>query len=219
MSSVDTAPESAATRWWWVRHAPETVNRGRIYGRSDPPCETDDRQSFRALADLLPRDAAWAVSDLQRTHQTAAAIVAAGLAGPRAFPGEGVETVSDFAEQDFGVWQGRTYASLAERSPEEYHQFWIAPARTRPPGGESFADLIDRVRPAIARLTETHRHRDIIAVAHGGTIRAALAVAANLDPEAALSFTIGNLSVTRLDHFRVEAKDFWRIDYVNRPPR
>ncbi|HTH97419.1 MAG TPA: histidine phosphatase family protein [Stellaceae bacterium] len=217
--SIDSALPSTSTRWWWVRHAPVTVNQGRLYGRSDPPCETSDVEAFEGLAKILPGQAAWVVSDLQRTHQTAAAIVAAGLTGPEKFPGEGVVTERDFAEQDFGAWQGMTYAELADPSRQDYHQFWVAPAHKRPPQGESFVDLLERVSSGIKRITRSHTLQDIIAVAHGGTIRAAVAVALGLPPANALSLTIGNLSVTRLDHFLIDGKESWKVHYVNRPPR
>ena len=73
---------------------------------------------------------------------------------------------------------------------------------------------------AIHRLVETHPGRDIIAVAHGGTIRAVLALALGLDPEAALAFTIENCSITRIDHIDGAGIGHdWRVVTVNRPPR
>ncbi|MEC7536515.1 MAG: histidine phosphatase family protein, partial [Pseudomonadota bacterium] len=59
--------------------------------------------------------------------------------------------------------------------------------------------------------------KDVIAVAHAGAIRAALSYALGLDLEASLSFSIENLSLTRLDH--IESGDdsgIWRIVCVNR---
>ena len=215
-------PPAPTTRWWWVRHAPVVVNDGRCYGQTDHPCNTDDPSAYRRLAQILPKDAAWVTSNLRRTHETAAAIVAAGLPGPAAIPGPDVTVEADLAEQHFGDWQGRTYASLAEEKAEEYHRFWLAPASERPPGGESFIDLIARVTPAIHRLNERFAGRDIIAVAHGGTIRAALALALDLPPETALAFAVDNISVTRLDHFSGEAGGLghaWRVNFANQPPR
>src|SRR5579859_3261851 len=90
------------TRWWWIRHAPVVINDGRCYGQSDLPCRTDDEAGFRRLAACLPKDAVWVVSNLMRTHQTAAAIVAAGLPGPDPIPGPDVQVESGLAEQHFG---------------------------------------------------------------------------------------------------------------------
>ena len=96
----------------------------------------------------------------------------------------------------------------------------MRPAHEAPPGGESFIDVIGRVSAAIHRLVEAHPGQDIIAVAHGGTIRAALALALGLDPEAALAFTIENCSITRIDHIDGPGMGHgWRVVTVNRPPR
>jgi broad specificity phosphatase PhoE len=59
--------------------------------------------------------------------------------------------------------------------------------------------VVERVGRAILRLTQTCAGHDIIAVAHGGTIRAALGQALGLDPEAALAVSIDNCSITRID--------------------
>ncbi len=208
-----------ATRLWWVRHAP-VAHDGRIYGQSDLPCDCSESALFTGLAEKLPGDAVWVTSNLRRTHETAAAIIRAGLPGPQPIPGPGAIEIADFAEQDFGKWQGLTYEALQQSRAGDFHRFWHAPAHEAPPGGESFVAVIDRVSAAIQNLVEAHAGRDIIAVAHGGTIRAALGLALGLDPEAALAFTIENCSITRID--RVDGPGMghgWRVVTVNRPPR
>ena len=169
---------------------------------------------FTGLAEKLPRSAIWTTSNLRRTHETAAAIVRAGLPGPEAI------MMPELAEQDFGEWQGLTYEELEESRAGDFHRFWHAPAHETPPGGESFIAVIERVSQAIHRLVETYPGRDIIAIAHGGTIRAALALALDLDPEAALAFTIENCSLTCID--RIDGPGMghgWRVVRVNQPPR
>ncbi len=203
------------TRWWWVRHAPVVGHDGRIYGSDDVPADTNDPESYAALAQNLPADAVWVTSHLSRTHVTADAIGAAGLEhGARAIePGLG--------EQNFGDWQGMTYDELdnqtrAAEGDNTLHKFWHAPAAHTPPNGESFVDVIDRVSEVIHRLTEVHRGRDIIAVAHGGVIRAAVALALDLNPERALGMQTENLSTTRLDH--IEGPGLggnWRVAFIN----
>jgi alpha-ribazole phosphatase len=207
------------TRWWWVRHAPVTVNDGCIYGQTDPVCDCDDAAAFLGLASLLPREAVWVTSHLARTHMTAAAIVRAGLPGPDPVPGPGVIVEQDLAEQSFGDWHGMKYTDLAEMQADAYHRFWLAPAHEAPPGGESFIHVMERVSRAIRRLNDEHETRDIIAVTHGGTIRAALAEALDLTPEAALAFSIDNLSLTRIERFDGPAAGHgWRVVSVNQPP-
>jgi broad specificity phosphatase PhoE len=210
---------TTTTRWWWVRHAPVTVNNGCVYGQTDLPCDTSNEAAFKGLAARLPKDAVWVTSTLQRTHQTAAAIVRAGLPGPAAIPGPDVVSDAALNEQSFGNWHGKKYADLPTLLGEAYHRFWIAPVSMAPEGGESFLDLLDRVRPAIRRIDEEFAGRDIIAVTHGGTIRAALAEALDLAPEAALAFTIENCSLTRIVRYRDAGNGHpWGVVSINQSP-
>lgn len=209
----------AVTRLWWVRHAP-VPHGGRIYGQSDLSCDCSDTRLFTGLAEKLPRGAVWVTSNLRRTHETAAAIVRAGLPGPEPIPGPGAIVLADLAEQNFGEWQGLTYDELQQSREGDFHRFWHAPAHQAPPAGESFVAVIERVSRAILGLVGEFPGRDIIAVAHGGTIRAALALALDLEPEASLAFTVENCSLTRID--RIDGPGMghgWRVVTVNRPPR
>ena len=203
------------TRWWWVRHAP-VPDGGRIYGQSDLDCDCTAAEIFAALARELPPDAVWLTSNLVRTRQTAAAILAADA---RRHGAAELLAVPEFAEQHLGEWQGLERKPFYAERKVGTHTLWFAPAHERAPGGESFVDLIERVSEPIERFTAEHRGRDIIAVTHGGTIRAALTHALRLDPQAALSFVVENCSLTRLDYISpAGAPGLWRVGAVNHRP-
>ena len=201
------------TRWWWVRHAPVTDHGGRLYGRTNVSANTSERPKFEALARALPPDAVWLTSNLLRTHQTADAIAEAG----HGVPARAIE--ADLDEQDFGAWHGLTWSEVAsERGSGLAHKYWVAPAHVTPPEGESFVDVVERVAGAVTRRTAQHAGQDIVAVAHGGSIRAALALALGLDAERALAFSIDNLSITCIDHVDGPARgEAWRVAAVNLP--
>ncbi len=208
---------TAATHWWWVRHAPVPGADGTIYGQLDVSCDTSDGAAFAALAAALPVDAVWVVSPLKRTHETRAAIAAAGHAVPEAV----IE--ADLAEQNFGRWQGMVWPAMQADSPSAYARFWRDPLRTAPPGGESYADQMARVAAAIDRLSVAHAGRRIVCVSHGGTIRAAVAHALGLTPEATMAVVVDNLSITRLaqveDGLLRGRGGVWRVEAVNAPCR
>ncbi|HET9902440.1 MAG TPA: histidine phosphatase family protein [Xanthobacteraceae bacterium] len=203
------------TRWWWVRHAP-VPDGGRIYGQRDLACDCSDTEKFSALAQELPRGAVWITSHLSRTRQTAAAILSA-MDHPDAQRVDPV-AVEALAEQHLGEWQGLDRKAFLASRANSRHRFWFGPATERAPGGESFHDVMRRVSGAVEQLTRDFRGRDIIAVTHGGTIRAALALALRLDPEAALAFVIDNCSVTRIEHLEGDGVVHWRIGAVNHRP-
>ena len=203
------------TRWWFVRHAPVLGVSGKIYGSNDVECDTSDKAAFKILANTIPGDCVWLTSHLSRAKLTAEAIAQAGLIYPKPI----VEM--DLGEQNFGDWQGSSWDEMKATDPDAYDDFWEQPARSAPPGGESFADLIYRTAKIISRYTHKYPGEDIVAVCHGGTIRAAIAHVLGLSPELGMSFSIDTLSITRLEHVDgglLRGKGgSWRICAINQP--
>ena len=179
----------STTRWWWLRHAPIAGPDGRIHGLDDVPCRGLGAAEKAALADALPSDAVWMASHLARARDTAEAI-----------SGQQPRIEEDLAEQHFGRWQGMTWDEVRDRDGDAWRDFWEDPAANAAPGGESFAEAARRVAAAVDRLTGENAGRDIVAVAHAGTIRAAIAQALGQGHGAALQFAIDPLSLTRIDH-------------------
>lgn len=215
----DLPPGPLETRFWWVRHAPVRVNGARIYGQLDLECDCSSSQIFAGLSGYLPKDAVWVTSNLKRAHQTAVAIACAGSTGPTASSAPAAIVEPAFSEQHLGAWQGLTRQEIVLLRKNRPHSVWLASATERPEGGESFEDLISRVRKGIFRLTSVYPGRDLIVVAHAGTIRAALAVALHLPSEVALSFELENCAVTRLDYLGAPPLGHdWRVFCVNHRP-
>jgi alpha-ribazole phosphatase len=143
----------------------------------------------------LPKEVRAYASPAQRTIDTAKALQLDPVLMP------------EFAEQDFGDWTGRRHDDLAVAGGEAYAKFWSDPVRSIPPGGESFADQVTRVRRGLDQIDPG----SAILVVHSGTIRAALCVALDVGPEAVLRFMIDPLSLTRID--RLDGA--WRVMSVN----
>lgn len=201
------------TRFWLIRHALVDENaRAFLYGIMDVPlCETtllEQAPMYRSLARRLPRPADWLVTPLSRTRRTAEAIVAHG------YPEAPLTVEPDLIEQALGEWQGLPHADLPARLALPAHAFWPIAGYEKPPGGESFAEVIARVGRAMERLAKDHAGRDVVAVSHGGTIRAAVAHALKIGPDNALHMSVQNLSLTRLDH----TPRGWRVACVNEVP-
>ena len=205
------------TRWWWVRHAPVACQAGRLYGQTDLSCDTSDKATLGALAGMLPADAVWVTSHLKRTTETARALAAAGIRAPAPL------AEADLAEQRFGAWQGLTWDEIRDADGATHREFWRDPGRRAPPGGESLADVFARVAAVVERLIAGHAGRDIVAVTHSGSIRAALALALGLEPSQALALRIDNLSLTRIDHVPDRLSkghaSAWHVVAVNLAPR
>lgn len=216
----DIGMSGQVTRWWWVRHAPVVEHGGKIYGQSDIDCDVSHTPSFEGLAGKIPQGAVWVTSNLRRTIDTANAILKAG--GPAPANPDTPLVEPDFAEQSFGDWQEHSWDDLHAAGTPEYKAFWENPGHNAAPNGESFADLITRTGKAIERINGEFQGRDIVAVTHGGTIRAAVALALQAEPIMALAVKIDNLTLTRLDHvaerlFKGQG-GVWRVAGINLPP-
>lgn len=201
------------TRWWWIRHAP-VPDGGKIYGQRDLDADCTDPVAFKALAHELPRDAVWVTSNLGRTRQTADAIIAA--MGRKAGEIE-LRAIPELAEQHLGDWQGLDRKEFFAKRDLAVSPFWLCAADARPPNGETFLELTERVHGAIRQLSADVTGRDVIVVAHGGTIRAVLGLALGIDAEASLAFVTDNCSITRVDHI-VGDRERWRIVTTNHRP-
>ncbi len=182
------------TNLWLVRHAPVDGPRGVIHA-PDAPADIGDAAAFAALKARLPANAVAICSPARRTRETARAL--------------GLEAVEEplLREQDFGDWTGARHDDLAAELGEAYRDFWKSPANNRPPGGESFVDQIARAGAALPSLPAG----DVVLVVHSGTVRALLAIALELIPDAALRFVIDPLSLTRIDRL----ENGWRVVAVN----
>ncbi len=201
------------TVWWLVRHGPVINPANLIYGATDPDINTQDRSIYEPLAKVLPRDGIYLTSRRGRTVKTLQTLAAIG-----GFAMPAYEPLSDFDEQSFGDWEGQTWDALFQTGTS--HRFWRAPAKTRPPGGESFEDVMRRVTDGLRLQTVRHAGKTLVLITHGGTIRAALAHALGLDGESALRFSIDPCALTRLTHWRLnEDEETWQIDQVNLGPQ
>jgi alpha-ribazole phosphatase len=185
---------AAETCLWLIRHAPVDGVKGTIHA-SEAPADLRDQAHLDAVRRCLPQDTVSYASPSRRTVDTARALKLDPF------------LMTEFKEQDFGDWTGRRHDDLAAAGGEGYARFWDDAARSRPPAGESFEDQIARVRQGLRRIETA----SAILVVHSGTIRAALSIALDLAPRAALRFVIHPLSVTRIDRL----SDSWRIVSVN----
>jgi broad specificity phosphatase PhoE len=175
---LPSRPE-ATTRLLLVRHADvDPAVAGRCYGRLDVPLSTAGRRQADALgAALAGLDlAAVYASPLARALDTAATV-----ATPHGLEPTPVEAL---LELDFGELEGLPFDEIRTSRPALYRAWMETPAAVRFPGGESLADLRNRVLPAVAAIRARHEGLTAAVVGHGGPIRVVLAEALGLADEA-----------------------------------
>lgn len=191
------------TRFWWVRHGP--THTKAFAGWRDIPADLSDTAALARLNAHLPKGALVVSSDLIRASATADALSKTRQRLPHA---------AALREFDFGAWDGLTFDEVSSRWPDLSRQYWEEPGHIAPPGGESWIEAERRIAGVVDGLIARYPGRDIVAVAHFGTILTQYARVGGLTPYQALAQRIDNLSVTSL----ALGPDGWRIESVNHIP-
>ncbi len=165
-----------AERIWFLRHGETAWNReGRLQGQQDIPLNDLGRAQAESagirLAALAPvADLPWIVSPLGRTRRTAElAREGAGL------PADGFALDDRLKEITFGRWEGLTWPEVRKADPAGAAKREIDKWGFAPPGGESYAMLVERIRPWIDSIGGP-----CVVVAHGGVARAMMHVIAGV---------------------------------------
>jgi probable phosphoglycerate mutase len=190
-------PATPATSLLLLRHGetPLSVDR-RFSGVGDPELTARGLAQAEAAAAALSREPhhidVIVSSPLKRAQQTAQAVAAR--------TGLDVIVEEGLRENDFGAWEGHTFAEVRDRWPQELTD-WLADPSIAPPGGESFDQTAHRVRLATDRLLAAHPGRTVLVVSHVTPIKTMLRFAL-LAPAAALyrmHLDVACLSV--IDHY------------------
>jgi phosphoserine phosphatase len=187
-----------------ARHGETDWNReGRFQGHADPPLNATGRAQAAELAAELKAVELAAVysSPLRRALETAQAVAAEHGPEPVA--------VDALREVDVGSWQGLTREEIETQFPEQfarwldYDQGWE--------DGESYEEMGRRAVAALLELAVAHQDERVLAVTHGGPIRAAFAFADGTSHADArrLGPRIGNVF---LAEFAVEGEALRRLD-------
>ena len=188
-------PTGAATRLVLVRHGATAHSaERRLSGRNELPLTDKGRAQARALAQRLAGladVAAVVASPLRRTRDTAAPIAEA-LGLP-------VAVDAGFQEVDFGEWEGAAMGELSERDAAAVAA-WSASPLAAPPGGESFAQLAERLRPARDRVLLAHPGRTVIVVSHVTPIKMMLVDALGGPLDSLYRLFLDPASVSIVDH-------------------
>lgn len=191
------------TRLHLVRHGP--THAKTMVGWSDLPADLSDQDAIDRLHAHLPAKAVVVSSDLSRAADTASAIQGDR---PRLLHHR------DLREINFGSWEQRPFAEIEAEDPELAFAYWDNPGDVRPPDGESWNEVCDRVDAAIDDLIAAHQGYDLIVVAHFGVILTQVQRALNVDAQQAFSHRIDNLSVTEITRLA----NGWSVERINHCP-
>jgi glucosyl-3-phosphoglycerate phosphatase len=160
------------------------------------------QQAATVLAEVRPDVVV--SSDLARARDTAQPLVDRTGGALRLDP--------RLRELDLGAWQGLTSEQARQRFPDE-HAAWRQGVDVPRGGGETYRQAGERAAECLREaLAEVPDGGTLLAVTHGGTARAAVAVLLELEDAAAWRVSpLGNTCWSVL----VEADQGWRLERHN----
>ncbi|MHB8634835.1 MAG: histidine phosphatase family protein [Fimbriimonadaceae bacterium] len=192
-------------RVYLVRHGQTAWNEAGIaQGHTDIPLDEIGLLQAEAVAGDLAavRVGRILTSDLQRAAKTAEPLARA-LKQP-------AEATSLLRERCFGSWEGMPYGDITAQFQAVAIDVGSDVNLVRAPGGgESFADLWDRLDAIVAELWDARQN--VVVVTHGGTCAVLLARLMQGSLATRQSFRLANGSITELSR----QFDFFRICRYN----
>lgn len=143
-----------------IRHGQSTWNaEGRWQGQSDPELSDVGRMQAITAARHVGAVDAIVSSDLRRARETAEILADALGVGP-------VVVDESLRERDAGEWTGLTRHEIEQRWPGALGE------RRYPAGYESEPSILERMIHALALIHRQFEGASVLAVSHGGVIRA-----------------------------------------------
>jgi broad specificity phosphatase PhoE len=118
---------------------------------------------------------------------------AAIVAAPHGLAPQPLEALT---ECDVGRWEGLDWQAIRYLDAEAYQRFLTNPAENGYPGGESFADVYQRVSTALEELLQMHAGQSILVVAHHVVVRVYLAGLLSLPLAQARQVTLDSCGIS-----------------------
>lgn len=178
-----------------IRHGETLWNREcLLQGQEDVPLSETGKDEARRLGlrlRLETFDRLYA-SPLQRAWETARLV----------FPGRNIEPLPELMERHLGILQGLSRQEASQRFPP-YAQGGTTGTSEAPPGGESLAEFLERVRRGLSRL-EGER---VAVVAHGGSLGVLISELLGI-PRGRVRLDNASLSV-------LEQREVWHVRVLN----
>lgn len=212
------------TDLYLVRHGETDSNlNGILHGNTDVPLNEKGRGQAQLiaarLAELSHLDRIVS-SPLQRALNTARAIQQA--------TGLPLSIHEGLREMNFGDAEGEAFEALGETYPEESNRF-LDPSNldARYPNGESRREFFQRVETTLDDIATTYLGEDVVVVAHGGLIAAALSVIFRESANNWRERPIENTSLTHIEfatdgpvaHLVNDVVHLEQIDLAHESPR
>ena len=154
-----------ATKLFLIRHGQSAGNaEGRFGGHSATPLSDLGFEQARITAEALAKENIHAIysSDLLRAVQTAEPL--------SKLTGIPIVTKPEFRERNVGVLEGLTFDESKQEYPNDYYALVNRNVHHVITEGESYSNLLDRIKGELRNIIRKHRGERIAIYTHTGAL-------------------------------------------------
>ena len=184
-------------KFYFIRHGQTDWNvEQRIQGSTDIPLNEKGIEQGKLLAEKL-KERNISIKKIYSSDQKRA-VKTAQLMNENL----GVDIVysSKLREVKLGKWEGLTWNEVREKYKEEYDVWYQNRRYTRPPEGESYQDVLDRVIEMLHEIEQKEEKESSVAiVTHGAVIMSIQCYIHNTPFEQMTNFKTKNTEIVEID--------------------
>lgn len=186
------------TELFLVRHGETELNEKGVYcGWTDCGLSSKGVMQAEDLAEILRdiRFDAVISSSLSRAVETA--VIVSGCTA------DSIVKDDRLRELNFGDWEGMNHREVMEKHKEAWEKWSCDWENAAPPKGESFSQMLSRVKSCIEDILKEYKGKKVLIVSHQGVMRIIPVILLRLEPEAYWCFTAeqGRYSHYEIDEF------------------
>ncbi|TAJ12396.1 alpha-ribazole phosphatase [Marinilabiliaceae bacterium JC017] len=143
-----------------IRHTTPNVAQGVCYGQLDLNVADSFRKEAKQIRDVINNNSI-------RTVYSSPLIRCTNLA-QYLFPENGVMYLNELMEMNFGQWEGKVWSKISPEALKHWSNNFLTIA---PPEGESFSQMIDRVKYFWCKNILKSTEDSIAICTHSGVMR------------------------------------------------
>lgn len=106
--------------------------------------------------------------------------------------------VKGLEEINFGEWEGLTWSEVKEKYSTEYEEWYINRRYTKPPKGESYQDMLQRVLTSMHKIISKNCD-NVVIVTHSAVIMCLQCCLTSTPFNKMTKFKTDNTSITEID--------------------
>ncbi|WP_112179862.1 MULTISPECIES: alpha-ribazole phosphatase [Paraliobacillus] len=113
--------------------------------------------------------------------------------------------IKGLEEINLGEWEGLSWAEIQKVYPSEFSEWYKNRRNTKPPGGESYQEMLMRVLKTLRKIVDSNEE-NILIVTHSAVIMCLQCYLTNTPFEEMTKFKTDNMSITEIDSSLIEVR-------------